>query len=194
MPPGLHERAEQEDTRKTAREGKTRRDAAKAAREARTRRDAAKAAREARTRRDAAKRAREKFQPTLPSCSSLQMSHVTKVFASSAGGWLGGGGLFKHHFFPQCCRESFWENRGAEVVGFWWSSFGDMVPRGCVWDPSAGEVTSFTPPAPRRILTGRGPEAGQSSKVGGGNFPDPPPSLMNSISLIQGRYYAAHCQ
>ena len=78
--------ADQEDTRKTAKEGKTRR-------------DAAKAAREGRTRRDAAKRAREKFQPTLPSCSSLQMSHVTGVFASGARGWFGGRGAVQASFF-----------------------------------------------------------------------------------------------
>ena len=106
-----------------------------------------------------------------------------------------GGGLFRHPFFTQCCRESFWENRGAEVVGFWWSCFGDMVPRGLRLGPSAGKFTScIPPPAPRRILTGRGPEAGQSSKVGGVNFPDHPPSLINSISLVPGRCYAAHCQ
>ena len=86
--------------RGTARKGKTRRDAAKAAQEGRASRHEKdseraqnkkrfrKAAREARARRDAAKRAREKFQPTLPSCSSLQMSHVT---LGGGGGWWGGG-------------------------------------------------------------------------------------------------------
>ena len=70
--------------------------------------------RESRTRRGAAKRAREKFQPTLPSCSSLQMSHVTWG-AAVAGGM--GGGLFRHPFFTQCCPESFWEHRGRGQRG-----------------------------------------------------------------------------
>ena len=85
-------------------------------------------------------------------------------------------------------------NRGAEVVGFRWSSFGDMVPRGCVWDPSAGKFASFIPPAPRRILTGRCPEAGQSSKVGGVNLLEHPSGLINSIGLIQDPCYTTHCQ
>ena len=97
--------------RETARKGKTRRNAAKAAQEGRASRHEKdseraqnkkrfrKAAREARARRDAAKRAREKFQPTLPSCSSLQMFHVRWV---SAWGWtVWGKGLFGHPFFTQ---------------------------------------------------------------------------------------------
>ena len=115
--------------RETARKGKTRRDDAKAAQEGRASRHEKdseraqnkkrfrKAAREARARRDAAKRAREKFQPTLPSCSSLQMSHVTKVFASGAGGWLGGRGAVQASFFHTVLPGKFLGKQGSGGCG-----------------------------------------------------------------------------
>ena len=177
--------------KETARKGKRRRDAAKAAQEGRASRHEKdseraqnkkrfrKAAREARARRDAAKRAREKFQPTLPSCSSLQMSHVTRVFALGPSGWLGGRGAVRASFFHTVLPGKFLGKQGSGgcglLVELFWGHGASRLRLGPHWRAS---LPPSSPPAPRRILTGRGPEAGQSSKVGGVNFPDPLPALV----------------
>ena len=98
---------------------------------------------------DAAKRAREKFQPTLPSCSSLQMFHVTGVWA-----W---GGAVWASIFRTVLPGKFLGKSGKGSKRFGLSTFREVGGRNGLLNLSAGLVFTLPPAPPRRILTGKGP-------------------------------------